>query len=254
MPITLFYTLVAGTLIGIAGGILGSFALLRRMALVGDALSHVALPGLAIGLLFHFNPFIGATCVLILGTTMIWAVEHQTKLPVDTLVGVLFVVALALGILLTPKADLLEALFGNIANISFTDFWVASLSAIMISVVLLLFSKKFTLTMISEELARSVDLKPHVLEFLFLTMFAFVVAIGIKLTGVLLMGALIIVPAAIARNLASSMKMYIALSAGLSVLGAIAGILLSLFFGWPPGPAFVLFLGALFFISIFFKR
>ncbi len=254
MTTTLFYTLAVGSLVGMAGGILGSFALLRRMALVGDALSHVALPGLALGLLFHFNPFIGATCLLIFGTTIIWAVEHQTKLPVDTIVGVMFVMALALGILLTPQADLLEALFGNIANVSFADFWVASSLALMISAVLLLFSKKFTLTMISEELARSVNFKPHMIEFLFLTIFALVVAIGIKLTGVLLMGALIIIPAAIARNLAQSMRMYIFLSAVLSVAGAVVGILLSSLFGWPPGPTFVLFLGALFFASIFFKK
>lgn len=254
MPITLFYTLIAGSLIGIAGGILGSFALLRRMALVGDALSHVALPGLALGILFHFNPFIGAVCVLIFGTTIIWAVEHQTKLPVDTLVGVLFVMALALGVLLTPQIDLLEALFGDITSVSLADFWVASLLAVMMSAVLLFFSKKFTLTLISEELARSVDLKPHFLEFVFLTIFALVVAIGIKLTGVLLMGALIIIPAAIARNISWSMRSYITLSAALGMFGAVAGILLSFFFAWAPGPAFVLILGTLFFISIFFRK
>src|SRR3990167_10554149 len=107
--------LIAGAFIAAAGGLLGSFALLRRMALVGDALSHVALPGLALGLLFHFNVFFGALAFLLFGTTVIWAIEHRTRIPVDTLVGVLFVVALALGSLLSPKEELLETLFGNIA-------------------------------------------------------------------------------------------------------------------------------------------
>ena len=254
METTLFHTLIVGSLIGIVGGILGSFALLRRMALVGDALSHVALPGLALGILFHFNPFIGATALLLFGTTIIWVVERQTKLPVDTLVGVMFVMALALGVLLTPQTELLEALFGDIKTVSLNSFWLASSLALIMSATLLFLSKKLTLTMISPELAKSVDLKPHQLEFIFLSIFALVVAIGIKLTGVLLMGALIIIPAAIARNISWSMRSYIALSAILGVAGAVVGILLSSLFGFAPGPAFVLFLGTLFFISIFFKR
>ena len=254
METTLFHTLIVGSLIGIAGGVLGSFALLRRMALVGDALSHVALPGLALGILFHFNPFIGATALLLFGTTLIWVIEHQTKLPVDTLVGVMFVVALAIGILLTPETELLEALFGNIKTVSLHNFWFASLLSIAMSAALLLLSKKLTLALISPELAKSVNLRPHLLEFIFLSIFALVVAIGIKLMGVLLLGALIIIPAAIARNISSSMRMYVGLSALLGVVGAVVGILLSSLFGFAPGPAFVLFLGTLFFISIFFKK
>ncbi len=254
MTTTLLYTLIVGSLIGIAGGILGSFALLRRMALVGDALSHIALPGLALGIFFHFNPFIGATLLLFFGTSIIFAVEHQTKLPVDTLVGVMFVLALALGVLLTPQSDLLEALFGDIGKVSLNDFWIASLLAIGISLVLLAFSKKLSLVMISPELAQSTRLQPHRLEFLFLTIFALVVAIGIKLTGVLLMGALIIVPAAISRNISWSMRSYIFLSALFGVVGAAAGIIFSSLFGWLPGPTFVLILGTLFFLSIFFRK
>ena len=136
--------LIAGSLIAAAGGTLGSFALLRRMALVGDALSHVALPGLALGLLFHFNVFLGALAFLIFGTVVIWAVEHKTKLPVDTLVGVMFTLALAVGALLTPREDILDALFGNISNINSLDFWAASLISIII--ILLLFGTLIVFT------------------------------------------------------------------------------------------------------------
>ncbi|OGF63396.1 hypothetical protein A2926_03885 [Candidatus Giovannonibacteria bacterium RIFCSPLOWO2_01_FULL_44_40] len=245
---------IAASLIAAAGGMLGSLALLRRMALVGDALSHVALPGVALGILFNLNIFAGALAFLIFGTIIIWAVEHKTKLPVDTLVGVMFTLALAIGALLTPKEDILEALFGDIANISQFDFWLASLISLAIIILLLVFYKKFTLSLISSDLALSAGYKPHILEFLFLMIFALAVAVGIKFTGALLMGSIIIIPAAASRNIARSMNQYLAISAVFGILGAVLGIFISKFYGFPPGPAFVLFAGALFFISIFFRR
>ena len=245
---------IAASLIAAAGGMLGSLALLRRMALVGDALSHVALPGVALGILFNLNIFAGALAFLIFGTIIIWAVEHKTKLPVDTLVGVMFTLALAIGALLTPKEDILEALFGDIANISQFDFWLASLISLAIIILLLVFYKKFTLSLISSDLALSAGYKPHILEFLFLMIFALAVAVGIKFTGALLMGSIIIIPAAASRNIARSMNQYLAISAVFGILGAVLGIFISKFYGFPPGPAFVLFAGALFLISIFFRR
>ena len=80
MAINLLPVFIVGALVGLASGYLGSLMVLRRMSLVGDALSHVALPGLAIGLLFHFNPFLGAFSFLIIATVMIWIIENKTKL------------------------------------------------------------------------------------------------------------------------------------------------------------------------------
>lgn len=248
------YTLLAGSAIAAAGGMIGSFALLRRMALVGDALSHVALPGIAMGLLFHFNPLFGAFAFLAFGTLIIWIVEHKTRLPVETLVGVVFTLALAVGALMVPETDILEALFGDIAKIGSTDVAIAVFISAIIIFLLLLFYKKLSLTLISKDLALSTGLRPHMLELLFLAIFALGVAAGIKFTGALLMGSLIIIPAATARNVAGSMKSYLWLSAIIGVVGAVLGILTSQFYGVSPGPAFVLFAGALFFISIFLRR
>jgi ABC-type Mn2+/Zn2+ transport system permease subunit len=246
--------LVAGSLVAAAGGLLGSFALLRRMALVGDALSHVALPGIALGLIFNFNPFFGSLVFLILGTLLIWLIEHKTKLPVDTLVGVFFALALAIGALLVPETEILEALFGDISKINFIDFWVVAIASAAIIGLILFLSRRLMLTMISRDLALSAGLKPHALEFLFLMIFALTVAIGVKFVGALLMGSLVVIPAATARNLAGSMKSYMSLSVFLGVIGAVIGILISYFYNFSPGPSFILFSGLLFFLSIFFKR
>lgn len=247
-------TLIAASLIAASGSMLGSLALLRRMALVGDALSHIALPGVALGILFNFNVFFGALAFLIFGTVVIWAVEHKTKLPVDTLVGVMFALALAVGALLTPKEDILDALFGDIIGIGRLDFWAASIISVAIIFLLLKFYKKFTLSLISPDLSLAAGFRPHALEFTFLMIFALAVAVGIKFTGALLMGSLIIIPAATSRNIARSMNQYLWLSAVLGVLGAVFGVFISKLYGFSPGPAFVLFAGALFFISIFFRK
>ena len=254
METNFLYTLIAGSAIAAAGGMIGSFALLRRMALVGDALSHVALPGIALGLLFHFSPFLGAFTFLCLGVVIIWAVEHKTKLPTETLVGVVFTLALAIGALITSEEGLLEALFGDISKVSLFDSTIAVFVSIIILTLLLLFYKKFALTLMSPDLSLSIGFKPHMLELLFLAIFALGVAAGIKFTGTLLMGSLVIIPAATARNIAWSMKSYIWLSAILGVIGAVLGILISNFYGIAPGPVFVIAAGALFFISIFLRR
>lgn len=254
METNFIYTFIAGASIAAAGGMIGSFALLRRMALVGDALSHVALPGIALGLLLNFNPFLGAFVFLAFGTFTIWAVEHRTKLPVETLVGVVFTFALALGALLVPEPDILEALFGDIAHIGMTDFIIAVSISVLIIVLLLKYYKKFALTLISPDLSLSAGYKPHLLELLFLTIFALGVAAGIKFTGALLMGSIIIIPAATARNIAGSMKSYIWLSALFGVLCAVFGILAAKTFELSPGPLFVLIAGFFFFVSVLVRR
>src|SRR3989344_6063257 len=109
--------------------LLGTFAILKRMALVGDALTHVALPGMALGLLFNFNPFWGALLFLLVATFGIWLLEHYSQLSVETLVGIFFSASLAVGVLLTPDAELVDALFGKITGLG----WGESIASIAIS-------------------------------------------------------------------------------------------------------------------------
>ena len=246
--------LIAGGLIGAAAGLLGSFALLRRMALVGDALSHVALPGIALALIFNLDPLLGAFVFLLLGTAGIWFIEHKTKLPVDTLVGVFFALALAIGALLASEEELLDALFGDITKLNQLEILSAVFISLAISLALILLSRRFTLTMISTDLARSTGLSPHRLEFVFLLIFALTVAVGIKFGGALLTGSLVVIPAATARNLTRSMNGYLALSVILGFASAVLGIFISVLYGFAPGPTFVLISGAIFFLSVFFRR
>jgi len=252
--LSLIYILIAGSFIAAAGGLLGSFALLRRMALVGDALSHVALPGIAIALMFNLNILWGSVVFLVVGIFFIWLVENKTKLPVDTVVGVFFALSLAIGALLVTEGEILEALFGSIVDISILDFWIALVLSLAIIIFILYFSKRFALTFISNDLARSTGLKTSLLELGFLLIFALAVAVGIKLVGALLMGSVIIIPAATSRNIARSFNSYLFMSALIGVFASVTAILISVSYDLAPGPAFVLIAGGLFFFSIFFRK
>ena len=119
---TLIYSLIAGIAVGFSAGYLGSIMVLEKMALVGDAMSHVALPGLAIGVLLGFNPLLGGFLFLFVSAVLIWHLNRVTKLSFETLVGAAFTLALAIGILLYGNnLDALEAaLFGDITKVTLT--------------------------------------------------------------------------------------------------------------------------------------
>ena len=236
---------------GISAGYLGSILVLEKMALVGDALSHVALPGLAIGILFNFDPYIGAFAFLFASAVIIWHVQRVTRISFEALVGTAFTLALAIGILIFPDLELLEeALFGNIALITPID----AVAAAVISVATILLTraiyKKLVLAMISEDLAVSKGINVAKTNLLYLFLVSLVVAIGIKITGTLLVGFLVIVPAIAAKNLSSDMSRYSLLSAVFGAIGAFSGILLANYFSLSPGPMVVFSGIAIFAVTI----
>lgn len=254
MDYLLAQSLVTAIFVSISASLLGSFVILKRMALVGDALSHVALPGLALGLLLNFNPFIGAFLTLFIAVLGIWFLKYQTRLPIDTLAGIFFTASLALGVLLIPEHELLEAMFGDIAALTSIESAILILISIALSGIILLVHKKLALNMLSEELAHSANINNKRLEFIYLLIFAAAVAIGIKFVGALLMGALVIIPAASSKNVAKSLKGFMSWSVVFGVLSATVGILLSFKFGMTPGPFFIVASAILFIISLFFRK
>jgi ABC-type Mn2+/Zn2+ transport system permease subunit len=223
---------------------------LEKMALVGDALSHVALPGLAIGILFNFDPYIGAFAFLFVSAVIIWHVQRVTRISFEALVGTSFTLALAIGIMIIPEPELLEALFGDITQVTLID----AVAAAVISVATILLTraiyKKLVLAMISEDLAVSKGINVAKTNLLYLFLVSLVVAIGIKITGTLLVGFLVIVPAIAAKNLSSDMTRYSLLSAVFGAIGAFSGILLANYFSLPPGPMVVFSGIAIFAVTI----
>ena len=236
----LFLLLVTGIFIGAASGYLGSFMVLKRMSLVGDALSHVALPGVAIALVFHISPMIGAMAALTFATIGVWYLEQTSSVYPEALVGVFFTASLALGILLTPEPELLESLFGSMEKITLVDGLVAIWVSIAILIMTKMISKQIVLGAISEELAQSVGISGRKINLLYLLLVGIVVALGVKYVGTLLMGALVIIPAVSAKNISKSMNQYYLFSIVFGVLSTLVGAVIAHSYQLSTGPVVVL--------------
>jgi zinc transport system permease protein len=236
------FSLIVGATVGLAAGYLGSIMVLEKMALVGDALSHVALPGLALGVLFNFSPLVGGFLFLFVSAILVWHVGRITKLSFETLVGAAFTLSLAIGILLFgDNLDALEtALFGDIAQVGLTS----AIAAVIISIVVILLTRliyrRIVLGLISEELAVSRGVNVGRINLLYLLLVSLTVAVGIQITGTLLVGFLVVTPAAAARTVSGNLSRYVGLSAAFGAISAISGILLSSYFNILPGPLVVI--------------
>ncbi len=240
-------------MVGAASGYLGSFMVIKRMSLVGDALSHVALPGIAIALLFGINPMLGALVSLMAAVLGIWYLEEKSEIYPEALVGIFFTASLAIGILITPEPELLEALFGNIENITIFDGVIIGLSGILIFSLTRFISKKLLLGVVSEDLAISSGINISKINLIYLALVGLVVALGVKFLGTLLTGALVIIPAVTAKNIAKSINSFHLYSIFLGILSVVLGILLSVAVNIPSGPAVVLVSIAFFIASFLFR-
>jgi len=254
METELAFKILVGILVGASSGFLGSFMVLKRMSLVGDALSHVALPGMAIALSFGINPTFGALTALVLAVIGVWYLGEKTEVYSETLVGVFFTASLAIGILLTPEPELLEALFGDFEKIGIFDGVLTIFASFIIYFVARKLADKIILEVVSRDLAQSSGVKVSEVNFIYLLLVGLVVAMGVKFVGTLLMGALVIVPAAAAKNLARNIRSFQALSASFGILSVIFGILFARFFEISSGPSIVLVSIGFFILSYFFRK
>ena len=253
MQIFTLQSFLIALLVGAASGSVGAFIILRRMALVGDALSHVALPGIALALFYGIDPFWGVIVFLLGASLIIWRLESQTKLPTDAIVGLLFTTSIAIGVLTIPNPEIVESLFGEFSKLPWNFFFFLSGTAAVLTITTFLFARQFLFITISPEMAKVGKIGDGWRLLLLLT-FSMTVAIGIKLVGALLMGALTIIPASIAKNITKNMSAFM-LSATLLGAGiAATGTLLAHYFSFLPGPTIILLGAALFIISLVFKK
>jgi zinc transport system permease protein len=236
-------------LVGIASGSVGPFILLRRMALVGDALSHVALPGIALALLYHVDPFLGVIAFLTAAAFLIFWLEGRSRVAPDAIVGLLFTGSLAVGILIIPNAEIVESLFGAFPVLSAWFLFVILGIAAILSALCFVMAKQWLFRIVSPDLAK-VHGMGRGYDLALLLIFSMIVALGIKLVGTLLMGALTIIPASIAKNVARSMRRYAVVSAALGGAISVIGAWLAQMFHLLPGPTIVLLGIGLFLLSL----
>lgn len=252
----LFQQILIALAVGISSGVIGAFVIVKRMALVGDALSHVALPGIALAIMYNIDPFLGVVAFLFAAAFFIWWLEGKTMLSPEALVGILFSASLAVGVLIIPDEELIESLFGAFPAFQPFVLFIFLLSAVIFIALTFFFTKQFLFAVVSPDLSR-VHTGGRWYDLLFFLFFSAIVALGIKLVGTLLMGALTIIPAAIAKNIvgiSNSIKRYIFIAAGIGGFQALLGALISRSFDFLPGPSIILLGVAMFALSLIITR
>ncbi len=238
--------------VGASSGAIGAFVILKRLALVGDALSHVALPGIALALSYSIDPFWGVTTFLLGAAVLVWWLEGKTKLPTEAIVGLLFAASLAIGILTIPDTEILESLFGAFPLFPAPVLVLVLTSAAALTFLTFFLARRFLFAIVSPEFSKiHAGVERGLLLFI---IFSFAVALGIKLVGTLLMGALTIIPAAAAKNISRSMAGYMVLSTILGGLIAVGGVATAEILHFLPGPTIILLGVGVFLLSIFWAR
>ena len=159
-------------LTALAAGLVGSFALMKRMSLAGDVVSHIALPGLGVAMLLKVNPLVGAAIALLLGTVLIWQLQNRATMTTDVAIGVIFTAALAIGTVLTPSEDLIEALFGGFEGLTLIWFVIGLLAVTAIVLFVLAFRYQLILSLFSPELAAATGVNVSRLNLYFLLVFS----------------------------------------------------------------------------------
>jgi zinc transport system permease protein len=249
------YGILLALLFAVAAGLVGSFALMKRMLLASDVISHVALPGIGVALLFGFNPLLGGAATLFLGTLLIWQLQRKTGLATEAMIGVVFAASLAIGAALTPQEDLVEALFGRFQMVSLFAFLLGTAAVLLIIFVIFRFKEQLLLSLFSPELAAATSVRLDRLNLIFLLTFSLTVLVGLRFMGALLAGALVIIPATTGRRLASNVSHFLLASCLVSVAATGLGFLITAV-ALPrssPGPIVVIISAFLFVLSLFKK-
>jgi ABC-type Mn2+/Zn2+ transport system permease subunit len=247
-------SLISGVFIGGAAGYIGALMLQKRMALAAGPLGHLALPGVALALVYGFNTSLGAFSFILLGIFLIWLLELKTNLPTEALTAIVFSSGVAIGFLFLPIEQAEAALVGNITSISWQETFITVLLCIVVVVITKVIFSKMMLINVSEDLAKIEGINIKKYNLVYLVLIAIVVALGVKLVGALLTAALVAIPTATARNLSNSNKLYKILSLVFGVLAPIIGLIIFKFTNLSAGILIIISSAVLFLISMFIKK
>lgn len=259
IPDFLIYAALCGTGVALVAGPLGAFMVWRRLAYFGDTLAHAALLGAALGLMLDAQPLLAVLVTSLLLALLLVALQSQKELASDTVLGILSHSTLALGLVCAglvaeQRVDLWAILFGDLLTVSITDIAIVYSVAAMVLLVLWQCWRSLLFATLDENLARVEGLATGKLRLLLMSLIALVVALAMKVVGVLLITALLIIPAATSRRLSSSPE---AMAIGASIVGVLAvalGLAGSFVWDIPTGPAIVLSASTMFALSLTIRR
>jgi zinc transport system permease protein len=251
-------SLIISLWLSVVFALLGVFVFIKRMSFFSDGIAHSAILGLALAFLFNFNILLSALITGVIFSLLIYYLERKTKIHNDTLIGLVFVSSLSLGlILMSLKAgyqpELLNFLIGNILTISDFDFILTIIFSVLILIFFLFQFSKLTLVLLDPVEAKLRKLNVSFYEFLFYLILGISVILGIKLVGVILITAFLILPPAISSLVSHSFKSFYLLSIVFALMNVFLGFSISNFYNFPLGASIVISASSLFFLLFLIK-
>lgn len=251
--------LVTGVVLGIFTGIISVFIVLRRISFLGSGISHAAFGGVAIGFMTGINPILTALAYSIATAIGIEHISSKGRISEDTAIGIFFASSMALGIVLIGLSsayniDLYGYLFGSILAITTADMTAAMAVTLTLTAVIVLITKELHFITFNEELAYASGIRVRLIKFIFMICMAIAIVTGIKLVGIILVSALLVIPGAAANLITKSLFRMIIASSLITLFSIVAGILISYLFNLAPGGSIVLTLSACFAIAYLLKK
>ena len=247
--------LLAAVGVAATAGPLGTFVIWRRMAYFGDTMAHSALLGVAIAFMFEINLTLSVFAVAVVISLILLTLQRRQSLSADALLGILSHATLAIGLVMVAfmtwvRIDLMAYLFGDILAVSKTDLLAVWLGGAVVLGCLAVLWRALLASTVSEEIAEAEGLSPERARLCFTLLMALVIAIAMKIVGILLITALLIIPAAAARRLSSTPEQMAGIAAVIGSLAAVGGLFGSLEFDTPSGPSVVVAAFALFILTL----
>ena len=247
--------LISALVIGITCGAVGTFIILRSLSLMGDAISHAVLPGVALSFMLGINLFIGAIVFGLVASFIISFIKENSVIKGDTAIGITFSSFLALGVILIGMAnsstDLFHILFGNILAVQDSDLWLTlGISGLVLGLIGLFF-KELLLTSFDPVLAKTMGINVNFYHYLLMGMLTLVSVTAMQSVGTILIVAMLITPAATAYLFTSSLKSMMLLASTLGALTSVLGLFLGYSFNIAAGSSIVLTSTIIFLVSFF---
>jgi len=252
-------SLVIAVLVGVICAIVGSYLMVQRLALLGDAISHSVLPGLAIAFILGADIFVGAFIAGVVSTLAIALIRTRSPIKEDAAMGIVFSAFFALGITLitivqkTNKIDLNHFLFGNILGVTSQDVWNTAIISLFVIAVVFLLYKELLFYTFDPVGAQAAGLPVNLLNFGLMVLIALTIVASLTAVGVILVLALLITPGATAYLLVKRLNQMMILGAFIGIVASISGIYLSYFYNLPSGPAIVLVASGIFVLALLFS-
>jgi manganese/iron transport system permease protein len=252
-------SLMVAVLVGIICSVVGSYLMVQRLALLGDAISHSLLPGLAIAFVLGINIFIGAFIAGVLSTVIISWIHTRSPIKEDAAMGIVFSAFFALGITLITliqkdnKIDLNHFLFGNILGVNASEVRDTTIIAFLVLLSVVLLYKELLFYSFDPLGARAAGLPVGLLNSCLMILIALTVVASMKVVGVILVLSLLIAPGATAYLLVPRLHQVMFLGAAIGVFSSLSGMYLSYYYNIPSGPAIVMVVSLLFFLAFLFS-